>query len=846
MATHTRHQLDATTQNLADLSKHVGDGRTVSPYVGMFAAGAALTIGARAVGMVRGRLRPKTRGSLHLKGVRQTIEVVRDTWGIPHISAENRLDMYFAQGFVHAQDRLWQMELNRRIGAGRLSEIIGAATLDLDRLMRRISLRQAAIENYKAMRDDPLREALEAYCAGVNAYIETQPLPLEFLVLRYRPEAWSPVDSLQWSKMMGWSLSTNWEAELLRARLVATLGAEQAAKLESFYDEGQPLIIPSDSAGAGANADAILRAYNSIRELSGIGFFGNGSDSWVVDGTRTVTGKPLFANDPHLRMGLPGIWYLMHSTAPGYDVSGATLPGAPLVVIGHNTHAAWGITSAMADVQDLFVEQVNPDNSDQYKYRGQWRNFTVRRDYIGIKGQPDEVEIVRSSIHGPVLTAFDSPPPTGQTLGYDTEGRHALSVAWSGYAPGKDLTALDRLNRAASWDDFHAALADWTTPALNFTYADTSGTIGYQLAGRYPRRAGTDTNVLLPKPGWTGRDDWQGTLDYETLPFVVNPDSHYIITANNKIVGDDYPHHLSREYMPGWRAARIAQLLATKEKLTADDFARMQADVYTQPGVQLAKILVERLTGTNSREQHALDYLRTWDGRLTTDSVAGTIYEATITHLLRQVLAPVAGDLIDVYLGKSAQVLSPVTAFLGRAIPMLLRHIEADDTTLLHWGGADATRTWADALRAALLAALTDLETLLGADMAGWRWGRMHKIPFEHPLGAVKPLNRIFNRPSAEAPGDPETLFPGAFVQSSGGMFDAVGWTSSYRVVVDLADIDHARHIAPAGQSGWPFSPHYFDAAADWLAVRYRPMLMRRSDIAAAHEATLVLRPSDS
>ena len=433
-------------------------------------------------------------GTLHLQGPHEPIKIITDHYGVPHIYACNDDDLYFAQGYVHAQERLWQMEMNRRLGSGRLAEIFGTIALETDRFCRRLGLHRAADAAIREL-SDPNRRMLEAYINGVNTFIQTNPdkLPVEFTLLRITPEPWQIRDPLQWGKIQGWTLSGNWETELIRARLVAKLGPEKAARLESGYDAAHPLIIPSGMAYQGINL-GLLEQYENIKELSGFGPFG-GSNNWVLDGTMTTSGSPILCNDPHLGQSMPSIYFECHLVAGDIDVTGVSFPGAPGIVIGHNRQIAWGITNAISDVGDLYVEKFNPDNPHQYEFQGQWEDAQVFREEIRVKGQDDPiVEEVLVTRHGPILTslAHDGQP----------EKELPLALRWTGLEQHKVVGAIGKINRARNWEEFLNGLRDWDVPPQNLVYADREGNIGYIMAGAIPIRA--RGQALVPSPGWTG------------------------------------------------------------------------------------------------------------------------------------------------------------------------------------------------------------------------------------------------------------------------------------------------------------------------------------------------------
>ncbi|GER89220.1 peptidase S45 [Dictyobacter vulcani] len=610
-------------------------------------------------------------GTFQLDGLHEAVEVVTDPYGVPHIYAANEDDLYFAQGYVHAQDRLWQMDLHRRIGAGRLSEILGPMTLEVDRFSRRLGMHRAAVADTATLPDHD-RHILEAYARGVNSFIthHKNKLSVEFTILGYQPEPWQPSDTLQWGKVQAWSLNGNWETELIRARIISKIGPERAVKLEAGYDPQHPLIIPPGVAYQGINL-GLLEQYEQLQTLSGFSIMG-GSNNWVVDGTMTESGAPLLCNDPHLGQAAPSIWYECHLIAGDLDVTGASFPGAPGVIIGHNQHIAWGVTNAVSDVQDLYVEKFNPENPRQYEFRGQWAEAEVIREEILVKGNEQPVvEEVRVTRHGPIITHLPAISQAQTTEGELTE--LPLALRWTSLEAGTLLTAVRQINRASNWQEFQHALRSWDTPAQNFVYADNAGNIGYTMAGNIPIRAKGQS--IVPVPGWSGEYEWTGRIPFEELPRTYNPDQHFLVTANHRVVNDDYPYYITHEWLNGYRAQRIQDLLTSKKKLTVADMAEIQHDQYCLPAAEIVPYILQ-IEPANAMARAAQEILQTWDYQLRPDSIGASLYSTFVRKLERLVLDAVLGDdedLLHNYLGKSISALGTLNGYAGRTRPLLLR-----------------------------------------------------------------------------------------------------------------------------------------------------------------------------
>ncbi len=748
---------------------------------------------------------PRINGHLAVPGLDAPVEIIRDRWGIPHLYAQNVHDLFFAQGYVHAQDRLWQMDFNRRVPSGRLSELFGDVTLPSDRFLRTIGMRRAA-EEERARLDPESAAVLAAYAAGVNAWISQNrsALPIEFALLRYRPDLWTPTDTLAFGKLLAWTLGGNWRYQLLRAQLIARFGVEGMRFLIPPYSPDAPVIVPRGSRYDSWRTTALLKLLDVGGLPSGIG-----SNNWVLRASRTATGHPLLANDPHLEAQMPAIWYEMHLVGGPYNVTGATLPGVPGVVIGHNADIAWGVTNAFPDVQDLYIEQFHPTDPARYLYRGRWEPARVIRETIGVRGRRDPVvETVRITRHGPIINDV--------VRGLGT----FLALRWTALEPGTVTPSLLGLDRARTWDEFRAALRLWTVPAQNFVYADRKDNIGYQLPGRIPIRAKGD--ALVPVPGWTGEYEWVGEIPFDRLPSVPRPPRGYIVTANNRIVSDSYPYFLTQEWGPGFRAARIESLLAPLRRATIADMQAIQLDVESLPGREIVRALAGLRT-TQEPAAGLLAELRSWDGLLRPDSRPAAIYEAFRIALVPRVFKDILGD--DLY----KQYIERPEAW-QLALDRLLR-----DPSSRWWGSEGRDAVIADALKEAH----DVLTRRLGSDRSRWTWGRLHTMRFVHPLGRVWALSWIFNAGAPPTGGDLFTVNNGGFAEDT---FSQI-IVASYRQVIDVGDWDRSVAIHTTGQSGLPFHRHYKDFASLWATGGYHPMLFSRSRIEEEAEGTLTITP---
>ncbi|MCS6842751.1 MAG: penicillin acylase family protein [Caldilineales bacterium] len=794
---------------------------------------------------------PTTAGTVRLDGLEGPVEILRDRWGVPHIYARSEEDLFFAQGYVHAQDRLWQMELQRRIGAGRLSEIFGEVTLEADRFFRILGLNRAAEADLLAMSQEE-RRILEVYAAGVNAYIHQRRgrLGLEFTLLRRQPDPWRPVDSLYWTKAMTFNLSGNLFSEMLRARLTMRLGADRAADLEPPYPADNPITAAgsADPNGPtppnGWGGEALRSALRQVQDLLGgpatsppppavalptIPLVPGASNQWAVSGQRSVTGRPLLANDTHLALSMPGVFYQVHLEGGRYRVAGVSLPGVPGVIVGHNDHCAWGLTTAWQDAQDLYIERFHPENPRLYQFQGEWREAQAVQEVIHVKGRAAPViQEVLVTHHGPLVN---------QLLGID----RPLALRWVALEPTRLLRAVLGYNCAQSWEEFRAALADWAAPAHNFVYADRDGNIAFLQAGWAPvRRSGYG---MAPVPGWTGDHEWERYLTLDELPQAFNPPQGWIAVANNLVVGPDYAHFLSSDLENPCRAARVAELLADGALLSADDCRRFQMDDFSSQAKRFVRHLLT-IQPTNQREADALERLRAWDFRMDADSVAATLYHVCRLQALHVVFDGHLGDLADAYIG--VDILSPaggVSLYQGRSIVRLLNMLDAlRDTAWLADPATGLPRPKQEVVHRALRQALKWLREALGPDMDTWTWGRLNQVVFAHPLGAVKPLHRVFNRGPYPAGGDSDTLLRA--IAKPVLPPEPVLAAAAMRFVADLSDWDRCGMVVPAGQSGHVASRHYDDQIEPWRRGELLPMPFSRPAVDRATVERLLLTPA--
>jgi len=746
---------------------------------------------------LRGSL-PQLEGEVELAALSAPAEILRDGDGLITIRAETETDAAVALGYAHAQDRLWQMDFSRRAGAGRVAEVVGARGLALDRFMRTLGLYRVAEANLASLPPDT-RAMLEAYAAGVNAFLDGRrgPLPLEFQILRYAPEPWRPADSVVWGRLMALQLSDNWRDEILRARLAAHLDAEQIAFLWPAYPKDAPTTLKDLAAATRAlplDRFAKLLPWELAPK--------DASNAWVLAGARTASGAPILAGDPHLALSAPGQWVLARIETPERTLLGATAPGLPFPVLGQNDHVAWAFTTTHSDTQDIFIERLVDSDPDAYETPDGARTFEVREETIEVNGQAPETWPVRTTRHGPVIS-----DALGERLDDVPEPGTVLALAWPGLrADDRTPAALHAMNRARSAADILAALRNLHSPQQTVVFADRDGQIGLAAPGRVPTRKQGDGRQ--PVPGWSGDYDWIGEIPFDELPQVIDPPSGAIVTANNKLVPEGYRHLLTANWRAPYRAGRIESLL-NGDPLgvqTLENSAAIQLDLTSNAARELLPLLLAA-EAASERGALALKILRAWDGRMISEAAAPLIYHAWTGALTEALLADELGPSFEAFR-------TPRTAILIR----ILRDAPqwCDDVT------TPAAEDCAAQLAASLETALANLARHYGDKVEDWRWGAAHLARFEHPVLRNVPLAEAIFGFAQETPGDGQSVNRGgmSFAGDMAHDFENIHGPG-YRAIYDLADTDNSRFMIATGQSGNPLSPWYGNLAARWRDGEY-------------------------
>lgn len=733
---------------------------------------------------------PQLEGEIEL-AVNEEVTVIKDDDGVPHIKAHNLQDLYTAQGFIQAQDRMFQMELSRRQASGTLSEVIGAATVDNDKYFRTLGLRRAAEKSYE-LYEGEARDVLHWFSDGVNAYIdmakEAGTLPVEFSLLGVEPEEWTPIDSLTIGKFMAFDLGGHWERQAFNYYLLNEYEEEEAYELFPAYPEERMNMIEKGELDIAASFKDAL-----VPEPF------NGSNNWVVSGEKTASGKPLLADDPHLGLATPSIWYEMHLEAEDINVGGVIFAGIPGIILGHNEHVAWGVTNTGPDVQQLYLEKRNPDDATQFLFEDEWEQAEVISEPIEVKGgERIDYEVVETR-HGPVVSEFAE----------QTDDETVLSLRWTALDATTELKAILHLNRATNWEEFEKGLEDFLAPTQNFVFAARDGTIAYKANGRIPIYENS-SDALLPLPAWEKEYEWKDFIPFDELPKVLNPDKGFIATANNRVAGDEYPYHISNVWAQPYRYERIFEVLDENDELTLQDMKDLQMDAVNLRAREFVPYFSDLLENENlsPAAQMALDSLETWDFTDDANEAQPLIFDRWFEKIETVLFEEIDEDVQNLFSGKA------------QTTDILLRKGN-DSIWIQKQGSIEAL------LLATLEASISELETAYGKAQENWRWGDFHQVQFKHPLSSAnKWLAYIFNR--VEPLGvDGSAVTPLAARATADGH---VNHGASWRFVIDLAEPAVGHHTVGPGQAGHVKSDWYSDQTIDWVEGNFHETSLIEAD----------------
>lgn len=747
------------------------------------------------------RLVEKTEGSIELSVLKQKVDVITDANGVPKIQAQNEHDLYAAQGYVQAQYRLFQMDMSRRQASGTISEVAGEAAVDQDKYFRTLGLRRAAEKSYDLYSDEA-KEVLEAFAKGVNAYMqqakEDNTLPVEFKLMGFEPEKWTPLDSLTIGKYMAFDLGGHWEQQAFNYYLLQQFGEEKAYELFPSYPQEKPVIMEEK--------------YVSVKDKLSQAIIPpafNGSNNWVVSGEKTTSGFPMLADDPHLGLATPSIWIQMQLQTETQQVSGVIFAGVPGIILGHNEQIAWGVTNTGPDVQQLYLEKRKPHSKATFLFEGEWEKARIIQEPIAVKdGATIDYEVVESR-HGPVISEFAE----------DSWEENVLSLKWTALEATTELEAILQINKAKNWESFEKGLEKFLAPAQNFVFASNSGTIAYKANGNIPvYENGKD--ALLPLPGWQRENEWRGYIPFDELPTMVNPEKGYIATANNKITTEDYPYHISNVWAQPYRYERIAEVLESVEKITVQGMQDLQMDSFNMQAKELTPAFLKLLEGRELSKQatEALHLLDKWDYKDDASATQPLLFHHWYQNIEKIIYQEIPHSMLDLFKGK------------GQTTDALLRKaIKGESSVWLEtYGGLQQV------LLDSLQQSITELERKYGEPISGWKWGDYHRVYFEHPLSNVHPvLEYVFNQ-EAPIPVDGSSVTPMAasFEEETG----IVDHGASWRFVIDMETPLKGYHIVAPGQSGHVKSRWYQDQLQDWVEGNYHTTYL---DSMAGEQLTL-------
>lgn len=760
---------------------------------------------------------PRYKGEIVAPGLVSDVTVYRDERGMPHIYAVNEHDLYFSVGYVTAQERLWFMDLIRRATTGRLSEVLGDKLVETDKFSRCLKMTEKS-EMLLGTEDPEVLSYMKAYADGVNAFIASagKNLPPEFKILGYKPEPWNLEDIANIIGYMGWDLAkNNLASDIFFYRLSQKVGAEKATQLIPDWNAVNSIVFPDFKLNDTIlkEAETFISSLDKLEEM-GIASF-SGSNNWAVSGKRTETGKPVLSNDMHLSFGSPGIWIQMHEVIPGkLNVTGVVIPGEPFVVAGHNEKIAWGETNLMVDDIDLFAERINPENDGQYYFNGEWKNMVIKKEIINIRGGRQDSVVIKYTHRGPIISGFKS------------IGDKSLSMRWSGYDFSDELRSVSLLNRAGGWDDFRSAISTFRSASQNFVYADTEGNIGLNTGGGIAIRKG---NGSIIRNGETSEYDWKGYVPFELLPTSYNPENGYVSSANNKTVSDDYPFYISSDFELPYRINRIRQMLDEKKVLGIEDFKRMILDQHSNYAALLTPFILrlkDREKELSPREVTALNALSGWDYDMSAGSVAPALFDFFRLSFMKNLLADELGDLYN-------------SIYYLAGDYYIYRILKTRPDEWVDNINTPKKETLDDIIFMSFRDCISTLSQQFGEDQDNWKWGNIHKITIEHPLGSVKLFNRIFglNSDTYGIGGSFHTVSPYTY-----GKGLKVNHGASERHIFNTANWDESYTVIPTGESGIPGSEFYLSQTKAYLEGKFYKDAFSEKAVKAAAKYTLILK----
>lgn len=800
---------------------------------------------------------PAETGEIYIEGIRKDVKIYRDAFGVPHIFAANEQDLMFAAGYVQAQDRLWQMDMLRRLSQGKLSEVFGSRTLSADRTMRTIGLHRTALAVLDSL--DPVSvEMLADYCAGINYYIEknNDKLPLEFDALDYKPALWYPEDCISTSRLIAWFLNMGWYVDLAYGKIIDSVGYYRASEIFPDYPADAPVIVKDyklpeylkthftvpeenidtvrgdakkETATAAALLDEFYMVNSMIRRIAGFEGLGFGSNNWAISGSKTASGKPIIANDPHLPLTVPSLWYEMHLAGGRFDVTGFAVPGLPFIVIGNNRHIAWAFTHGMIDEADFYTERIR---NGEYQVDKLWFPLKIIKENIAVRDSATVSIETAYTRHGPIITKVN--PLTENDSA-------AIAMQWNGNYRSNEVAAFRKLNTARSWDEMREAMKTYGVPVQNMVYADINGNIGYQCVGRIPVRKGFEGLRIMD--GKRSYLNWSGFVEFDDLPRSYNPPEGYVATANNRLI-EQRDFYFSRYWEHPSRIKRIIEWLQSREHFTINDVSAMQEDIYSYHAMEVVPYLIEACIrdtqlATNQPDPRSLNpyqesflYIKSWDGQMDQESRGALIFNAFFQNLIRNIYHDELGDSVYKAFIQLSNVPTRVTTPLlaapwsGWWDNVLTRETERRD----------------DILKQTFIQTVDQLMLQYRSGPSSWKWGEKHYIKMEHPFGQEKWFDYIYNFKAAMVPGNSTTVNKTEYAYADSTFRTIIG--ASMRRIVDLDDIAHPRSVLPTGQSGQAFSKHYGDQYELWLNHQLKTVTMNEMEL-VNNCALLILKPKN-
>ena len=769
---------------------------------------------------------PGYEGEIQIQGLNNDVNIYTDNYGVPHIIAQSEADAAFALGYLHARERLFQMDMARRAGEGKLSEIIGSKTVPFDKMFRTLGLYKNVKNNFARLNPES-KKLLNAYCKGVNYFIDnTDRYSIEFDVLGYSPKHWKPEESLLLGKLMAFQLNLSWWSDITYSHLLQKFDEEKVKEIIPDYPENAPTIIPNELKYLPALSLDLIKTDREFRNFMGFTGTHIGSNNWVVNGSKSVSGKPMIANDPHLAFQAPGTWFFADIKSDNWNVTGFTIPGLPAVVIGTNRNIAWALTNVMADDADFYVEKFDSTGT-KYLVNDEWRALKIVKDTIHVKDSSDVQFEIKSTYRGPIVSDIH---PYNVLYPNEQQGKANLSMRWTAYEPSDELDGMLSINKAGNWNEFLDGVKDFTVPGQNFAYADSAGNIGYICAARLPIRPSLSPTMIYD--GTTDQNDWLGFVPFEKLPRLFNPPDNFIASANNKTISD-YPYHISNIWEPSSRIERINAFLKSKKQLSQRDYKKLQNDFYSYYAREITPYILNAFGKSDIKDENletALDLLDKWDFVMKKQSQTPAIYNVFLVQLLRNIFVDEMGEeLFNEYV------------FLANIPYRVIEEMLLNGNS--SWFDDVSTNKVEDRdeiIRKSLVDALDYLEAQFGDDPALWQWGSLHKVEFKHLFaGQSDILDRFINIGPYEIGGDGTTVFNTEY-SFSDPYENNLG--PSMRYIYDFAKPDEFIFIMPTGQSGHILSEHYDDMTKMWLNGTYIKLNLNEETIESTSKHRLLLQ----